>query len=88
MLFRSAKLVDSTHDIVEELGFASHNTPVKTAAVDDNMLLTAMGYDAVSLDTLVAISGLSSEVITSELLLLELDGKITKIAGGKYQRLS
>ena len=87
LIKQGAKLVDSTHDIIEELGFASHHTPVKIAAVDDDVLLTAMGYDAVSLDALVAILGLNSEVITSELLLLELDGKITKIAGGKYQRL-
>ena len=87
LIKQGAKLVDSTHDIVEELGFAALNTPIKAEAIEDNLLLKAMGYDAVTLDVLMAITGLNTEVITSELLLLELDGKITKIAGGKYQRL-
>lgn len=89
LIKQGAKLVDSTHDIVEELGFASHNIniPIKAELADTNVLLACMGYDPVSLDELMVISGLSSELITSELLLLELDGKITKIAGGKYQRL-
>ena len=89
LIKQGAKLVDSTHDIVEELGFYSHNInmPIKAELADTNVLLACMGYDPVSLDELMVISGLSSELITSELLLLELDGKITKIAGGKYQRL-
>ncbi len=109
LIKQGAKLVDSTHDIIEELGFALENMRVEhsaageTAAQTDTQaataaevlrvitkesaLLTAMGYDAVSLDALATLTGLSTEMIMSELLLLELDGKITKIAGGKYQRL-
>ena len=52
------------------------------------MLLDALGFEPVTIDTLVARSGLSGESIASMLLILELEGRIAPYPGGLYGRLS
>jgi DNA processing protein len=47
-----------------------------------------MGYDPVSVDALVERSGLTAEAVSSMLLLLELRGLVTPLAGGRYARIS
>jgi DNA processing protein len=46
-----------------------------------------MGHDPVDVDSLCARAGLSAEQVASELLRLELDGRVTALPGGLYQRL-
>jgi DNA processing protein len=86
-----AKLVESADDILAELGgfrpsgFAS--TTSVQASTAENGLLRHMGHDPVDIDSLCARAGLSAEQVSSELLRLELDGRITLLPGGLYQRL-
>lgn len=54
---------------------------------DHARLLTAMGYDPVSIDTLVERSGLTAAEVSSILLLVQLQGLISPLAGGLYTRL-
>jgi DNA processing protein len=86
-----AKLAESAEDILAELGgfrqsgFASTTTdPVSTQA---GGLLQHMGHDPVDVDSLCTRAGMSAEQVSSELLRLELDGRITSLPGGLYQRL-
>jgi DNA processing protein len=85
-----AKLVESAEDILAELGgfrpsgFASTTAQTETA---DNGLLQHMGHDPVDVDSLCSRAGMSAEQVSSELLRLELDGRITSLPGGLYQRL-
>ena len=53
----------------------------------DTGLLAVMGHDPVDVDSLCARSGLSPEEVSSQLLRLELDGRVTVLPGGLYQRL-
>jgi DNA processing protein len=46
-----------------------------------------MGHDPVDVDSLCSRAGLSPEQVSSELLQLELDGRVTALPGGLYQRL-
>ncbi|HEX5207433.1 MAG TPA: DNA-processing protein DprA [Steroidobacteraceae bacterium] len=52
------------------------------------MLLDALGFEPVTIDTLMARSGLSGESIASMLLILELEGRIAPFPGGLYGRLA
>jgi len=52
------------------------------------MLLDALGFEPVTIDTLVARSGLSGESVASMLLILELEGRVAPFPGGLYGRLS
>ncbi|HEU4352152.1 MAG TPA: DNA-processing protein DprA [Burkholderiales bacterium] len=86
-----AKLVESAEDVLTELaGFgqsASASTTLDTASPQDSGLLAHMGHDPVDVDSLCSRARLSAEQVSSELLRLELDGRITALPGGLYQRL-
>jgi DNA processing protein len=46
-----------------------------------------MGHDPVDVDSLCSRAGLSAEQVASQLLRLELDGRVASLPGGLYQRL-
>ena len=67
-------------------GFA--NTAVAAPSSEpDTGVLAVMGHDPVDVDLLCARAGMSAEQVASELLRLELDGRVTALPGGLYQRL-
>jgi DNA processing protein len=86
-----AKLVESAEDVLAELaGFratASASTTRAMPATPDAGLLAFMGHDPVDVDSLCSRAGLSAEQVSSELLRLELDGRVAALPGGLYQRL-
>jgi DNA processing protein len=84
-----AKLVESAQDVLDELsGFRRSGYASTTARTEtDGGLLTYMGHDPVDVDALCARAGMSAEQVSSELLRLELDGRVTALPGGLYQRL-
>ncbi|HXL74221.1 MAG TPA: DNA-processing protein DprA, partial [Burkholderiales bacterium] len=87
-----AKLVESAEDVLAELtGFrrSGYASTVESGASDEVAagLLAHMGHDPVDVDSLCARAGLSAEQVSSELLRLELDGRVTALPGGLFQRL-
>jgi len=86
-----AKLVESAEDILAELvGFRPSGLASTVAAPIEpplTGLLGHMGHDPVDVDALCSRAGLSAEQVSSELLRLELAGRVTSLPGGLYQRL-
>jgi len=86
-----AKLVESAEDVLAELsgfrasGYASTAKDMPAGA--DSGLLAHMGHDPVDVDSLCSRAGMSAEQVSSELLRLELDGRVAALPGGLYQRL-
>ncbi len=98
LLRQGAKLVETAGDIIEELGplFASLQ-PVDPAPrgggqsapqldEDYRKLLDCMGHDPVTSDLLMRCSGFSADVVSSMLLMLELEGHVASLPGGRYNR--
>jgi DNA processing protein len=88
LIKQGAKLVESAQDIVEELAWPAM-PPVFSGREDNGNepLLQHLGFDPVSLDQLSERSGLTVEALSAKLLTLELEGRVTQLPGGRYQRL-
>jgi len=96
LIREGAKLVEKAQDILEELGPLAGvraEAPVPGQSVAPEApdpeyegLLASLGYEPVSIDTLVRRAGLTAEVVSSMLLILELRGDVQPVPGGLYVR--
>jgi DNA processing protein len=102
LIKQGAKLVDDANDILVELQWrnsvVSNNKSATTTASDsehiesensddDDPLLLAMGYDPASMDALMERVDLPADQVMLRITELEIEGIITALPGGKYQRM-
>ena len=103
LIRQGAKLVEAADDIVGELaplvghllesmqeaGLSSRTQSRPDQADTEYVkLLEELGHDPITTDELVERSGLTIDQVSSMLLILELEGKIEKLSGGRYSVLS
>jgi DNA processing protein len=101
LIREGAKLVESADHILVELAEllgvpeqpqgTQRATPSEAKSdfasdPDYARLLEAIGWDTADIDTLVTRSGLTAAEVSSMLLILELQGSVQLLAGGRYQR--
>jgi DNA processing protein len=87
LIKQGAKLVESPGDIFDELSWFTANQISSDTAQDIHPLFDHLGFDPVDIDSLSQRSGLTIEDLSAILLQLELDGRVTTLAGGMYQRI-
>jgi DNA processing protein len=91
-----AKLVEEAADVMSELRISVPKEqltlpvsgPAPSPALDKEyeMLLDALGFEPATIDILVARTRLSAESVASMLLILELEGRVAALPGGRYGR--
>lgn len=85
-----AKLVECADDILSELGIVRETpraAPARCGAPVDP-LLAAMGFAPVSLDQMAQCCGLDIASLCARLSRLEVDGRVSALPGGRFQRIA
>jgi DNA processing protein len=92
-----AKLVEEAADVLSELNFSLRKEAVTMSKPESRkpreldkeyeMLLDAVGFEPATIDVLVARTHLPGESVASMLLILELEGRVAALPGGRYGRL-
>ena len=95
-----AALVESPEDVLATIGFRELATASAAGTQSsggvlnssdgldsaEEMLLNALGFEPADLDKLVERTGFPAHVVASMLQVLELEGRIESLAGGRYSR--
>ncbi len=96
LIRQGAKLVESANDVLEELhmqfpllpGHAAHTGAETTALTPEQQtVLEHLGYEPTPMDRIVERTALTADVVSSILLLLELQGQVMS-SGALYYRAS
>ncbi len=91
-----AALIETVEEVLAALGESPApgapetgngvNIPQGALDSDAEMLLNALGFGPAGLDRLVQRTGLAAHSVISRLQLLELEGRVEILAGGRYSR--
>ena len=91
LIREGAQLVETSVDVLQALSMAPLVRAMQPARVPpvpiSSPLLDILGFDAMHIDAILAHAGMGAAELSAQLLALELDGVVTRLAGGMVQRV-
>jgi DNA processing protein len=87
LIKQGAMLVENPQDILDDLGWYSATITATSRKQENHPIFVHLGFDPLDIDSLSQRSGLTIEALSAILLQLELDGQVTTLSGGMYQRI-
>jgi DNA processing protein len=89
LIREGAQLVETSTDVLLALSMAPLVRDMHPARVQpvSSPLLDILGFDAMHIDTILAHGGMGAAELSAQLLALELDGVVARLAGGMVQRV-
>jgi DNA processing protein len=90
LIRKGACLVETVDDVLGALHLSPLANPWPPESADaaiGDALLAALGHDAIDFDALLAQAGIDAARLNSQLLMLELNGHLERLPGGRYQRV-
>lgn len=81
LIRHGATLVDHPNQILEDIGLPT-TVPLSSRPVSDSKVLSALTVEPLSTERIAAATGMDTALVLSELTMLELDGKVVRVASG------
>ena len=88
LIKQGAKLVESAQDVLEEMAWAITTPPSMPGAIEPDVILDAMDAAPMTADSIAERCGLTLDALSAKLLMLELEGRVATLPGGRYQKLN
>lgn len=90
LIKQGAKLVESADDVLDELAGVKREPEdgeTKPREQPRNPLLEAMGFAPITVDQIAQRTGLGAAALSAQLSQLEIEGRVSALAGGWFQRV-
>ena len=88
LIKQGAKLVESAQDVLEEMAWTITTPPVRHDAPAPDAILDVMDTAPMTADSIAERCGLTLDALSAKLLMLELEGRVATLPGGRYQKLT
>ena len=88
LIKQGAKLVESAQDVLEEMAWAITTPPILQDSPVPDLIWDAMDAAPMTADSIAERCGLTLDALSAKLLMLELEGRVATMPGGRYQKLN
>lgn len=84
LIQKGAKLVSKVEDILEDYGIYLQSIEIQASNAHEKAVLAALGSDAFTMDEIIRESGLDASVVSSTMMIMELEKKVRNLGNGKF----